>query len=130
RRCKQLNKEIIVEKTPVHIHKIDKIFTLFKNAKIILMMRDGRDVACSIRERTGNFEKGIERWIVDNSVGFNYWNDPRVKVIKLEDLTEYPSDVLKQTCDFIGIDFESEMIQGQGKKEKLYYTDKIPTKND
>lgn len=128
--AKRLNKSIIVEKTPSHIHRIDNIFSTVKNARIILMLRDGRDVACSIKERTGDFNKGINRWIEDNEIGYVYWNDERVMVVRLEDLTANSKDVLKDICDFIKIDFESEMITKQGSKPKLYYTDKIPDRYD
>lgn len=127
---KSLKKEIIVEKTPTHIHKIGKILTLFPKSKIILMLRDGRDVACSIRERTGDLKKGIERWVLDNSEGSNFWKDPRVKVVKLEDLTEKPDAILLEVCTFIGVKYEPHMIQKQGVEEKLYYTDEISSKKE
>lgn len=128
--AQRLNKSIIVEKTPSHIHRIDNIFSTVKNARIILMLRDGRDVACSIKERTGDFNRGINRWIEDNEIGYVYWNDERVMVVRLEDLTANSKDVLKDICDFIRIEFEHGMIAKQGSKPKLYYTDKIPDKND
>lgn len=124
-KSKSLNKKIIIEKTPTHIHKLDKMLTLFPKAKVILMLRDGRDVACSIRERSGNFHKGIERWIEDNSEGYKFWNNDRVKVVKLEKLTEEPNNLLSEICAFIEIKYESNMIEKQGKGEKLYYTDKV-----
>ena len=57
-------------------------------AQFILMLRDGRDVACSFKNRQveEEFSKIVERWIYDNLAGLQYWNDSRVKVVKYENL--------------------------------------------
>ena len=89
------------------------------------MMRDGRDVACSIKERTGSFEKGIDRWISDNESGYKFWNDSRVRVVKLEDLTADADSILAEVCYFIGVKYQHEMLMKQGVTPKMYYTDKI-----
>jgi len=36
------------EKTPLHVHRIDYILTHFPKAKIVHILRDGRDVICSL----------------------------------------------------------------------------------
>jgi len=54
-------KKRFVEKTPAHIHRMGKILRICPDAKIICMLRDGRDVACSFKAR-GSFSEGIRRW--------------------------------------------------------------------
>lgn len=75
-----------VEKTPRHIHHIGRILKWHPDARILLMIRDGRDVACSIRERAGSLEKGIRRWVEDNLAGKEYWKHPNVHLVKYDDL--------------------------------------------
>jgi hypothetical protein len=58
-----------VEKTLKHILHIGRILKWCPDAKIVLLMRDGRDVAYSIKKRTGSLEEGIRRWQEDNLVG-------------------------------------------------------------
>ena len=66
------------------------------------MLRDGRDVAFSIKDRTGSFEQGISGWVNDNLAGFPYWDDSRVKVIKYKNLVKNLQIPLQEVGDFIG----------------------------
>lgn len=84
------NKIYWVEKTPRHINYLGEIFDLLPNSKVIYMVRDGRDVAISMKKRFNNIDTGIERWIHDNSNGLKYINDDRVIVLKLEDFVINP----------------------------------------
>ena len=58
-----------VEKTPRHIYRVGEILRYFPEGKVVLMLRDGRDVACSIRDRYGSLEAGVSRWMEDNRAG-------------------------------------------------------------
>jgi len=95
----------------MHILHLPKIFSYCPNCRVILMLRDGRDVACSIKERTGSFEQGVSRWVNDNLAGFPYWNDYRVKVVKYENLVEYPQTSLREVCNFLGEEYTEEMLK-------------------
>ncbi len=48
------------EKTPKPIQHIDKILNWISDAKIIIILRNGRDVAYSIKQRIGSLAKGPE----------------------------------------------------------------------
>lgn len=98
-----------VEKTPLHIQHISKIFRKRPNAKVLLILRDGRDVADSIRARKGSFEAGIRRWLKDNSAGEPWWNDPRVMVLKYEDLIKDFDETSHKTLAFLGEDYSDEV---------------------
>ena len=84
------------------------------------MLRDGRDVACSIKDRTGSFEQGISRWVHNNLAGFPYWGDSRVKVVKYEDLVKYSQTTLQEVCDFIGEEYTQEMLKYNEKPRDWY----------
>ena len=60
-----------VEKTPKHVHYIDNIYDVFPKSKIIIITRDGRNVACILKERKGSFVLGMKRWIRENVVWFS-----------------------------------------------------------
>ena len=77
-------KRRVVEKTPKHIQCIGKILKWSPEAKIIIIVRDGRDVAYSIKQRTGSLEEGIQRWMDDNLSAKEFWNHPNVYLVKYD----------------------------------------------
>ena len=99
-----------VEKTPAHVRMIGRIFTRYPDAKVLFVVRDGRDVAISIRKRLGNFEKGLRRWIDDNRHGMAWTNDPRVMMVRYEDLVKQYDETMPRICTFIGEVFEEGLI--------------------
>jgi Sulfotransferase family len=118
------NKMRWVEKTPAHIHSIEDLFKLCPDARIIIIIRDGRDVACSIQDRTGSLEIGVQRWIKDNKIGQAFWPHPQVYRFKYEDLIEDFEKTMTAILHFMGEKFEERLIE-YDKKPKLYYAGEI-----
>ena len=104
-----------VEKTPSHINRIGDILHFCPDAKIILMVRDGRDVAHSMASMysPGRFDMNVsmcaKRWVDDNRNGQKYWDHPNVKVVKYEDTIIDFEKTLTSVLDFMGEKYESEM---------------------
>ena len=98
-----------VEKTPGHIRHLDKIFTWKPKAKVIIMLRDGRDVAASFKKRHGDLKQGIERWVNDNEVLEKYENHSNVKVVKYEDLIVDFENTLKDIISFLDEPYEEDL---------------------
>jgi hypothetical protein len=116
-----------VEKTPNHVRKIERIFSIFPNARIILMIRDGRDVVCSLKKRKGEFdefEKAVLRWLNDNLEGKSYWFHPSVKLIRLEELVKNPQALLKEVCDFLDEEPQVEQMLNYYKSDRIFYDPK------
>ena len=91
-----------VEKTPRHILHIGKILRWSPKAKIILLVRDGRDVAYSLKQRHGDLKRGIHRWMSDNAAGKKYWKHPRVYVIRYEDIISNFEHSISELLKFLG----------------------------
>ncbi len=113
-----------VEKTPRHIFHIAKILRWRPGAKIILIIRDGRDVAWSIKQRTGNLEEGITRWCRDNQAGKAHWGNQDVYVLKYEDLITDFEATLKGVLSFLGEEYYGEM-KNYDQTPKKWYSRKI-----
>jgi len=114
------NKKLFVEKTPSHVRQLDKIFTTFPQAKVIVLVRDGRDVALSLEKRTENLQESISRWISDNECWVNeFTDDKRLIHIKLEDFTQNPKDILKEICEHVNITYDDNMLD-YSNKEYVY----------
>jgi hypothetical protein len=118
------NKNRWVEKTPKHIYSIPLLRKLIPGCKFIIILRDGRDVACSIEARYGSLEKGILRWMEDNRRGEAFWKDPDVYVLKYEDIVEDIRKAMTGLLAFVGEDFEEQVLRSH-EKPKYYYSRKI-----
>jgi len=113
-----------VEKTPKHIYRLNEIFQYFPDGKILLLLRDGRDVACSIQDRRGNLEAGIDRWIKDNQAGQKFWNHPNVYLVRYENLVIDFEKTVRSVIDFVGEQFEDSLCSYY-KSPRYFFTYRI-----
>ena len=95
-----------VEKTPEHIHRLGGILGRLKTAKVIIMIRDGRDVAASLFARTSQLRDSISRWKNDNKIALNFANHPCVLLVKYEDMVVKFKETATRVFDFIGEEYE------------------------
>jgi len=113
------------DKTPNNVRAVSTILTQFPNARFVHLIRDGRDVACSLRnhprEKIINgkvianrvnrpISQCAARWLHDTSAGLVYREHPRYIELNYEKLVEDPESSLKKLCDFIGEEFEPRML--------------------
>jgi hypothetical protein len=104
-----------VEKTPQHVMRLKHILGVFPKAKIIHIIRDGRDCYCSSKSH-----KYIpQRKSVDCFA--KYWrrclkgrllcgDDPRIYDIRYEDLAMKPEAKLAELMEFLGNKFEPQQL--------------------
>jgi len=114
------------EKTPTNVLRLDYIFRHFPRSKFIHMIRDGRDVACSLR----NFPKSkmvdgkivpvnsnnpldecIERWVHDVEAGRRWAGDQRYMEVKYEGLVLNAEETLKKVLGFLGEPYDERVLR-------------------
>lgn len=103
-----------VEKTPRHVRALPRLFALSPLAKVVAMVRDPRDVVASYIERlhaskvprTAAFEEGLHRWIIDVAYVAEWTQDPRVLVVRYEDLIAQPKAELDRVFAFLGLKYD------------------------
>lgn len=88
--CGRSGARVLVEKTPKHILSLELIFEHFPSSKVVLIYRDGRDVALSLARR---FKYSLDnpsamcaaatRWVRDNRAAKPHLTDPRVVTVSL-----------------------------------------------
>ena len=103
-------KTLVCEKTPRHVYRIDEIKRRFPNARFVAMVRDGRDVACSIKKRSGSLEGGIKRWREDNTELLKHENDDHVHRVRYEDLIEDKEGTMAGVLAFLGQEYTDEVF--------------------
>ena len=124
--CQTEGKTRWAEKTPPHIFQIHRLLAFRPKTQIILMLRDGRDVVCSLKPRMGYaaFEDRLDRWIYDNMAGQPYWQHPQVKVVKYDDIVTTTEATLRDLCHFLGEEYSPQLLDYH-KTEHRWYSDKI-----
>ena len=105
------------EKTPQNIRHLDWIAERFPRASFVHIIRDGRDVVCSMRTHPdwrwvdGAWQKVLverpiawyaRRWLDDTAAGMAWRGDARYVQIRYEDLVADPASVLREVCAVIG----------------------------
>ncbi len=117
------------EKTPRNIGRIGEIFRCFPEARFVHVLRDGRDVACSLRTHPRHRVKNgklvprdtwkriagcARRWRDDIEGSRPFWSDPRFHTVRYEDLVLNPRPVLEKLMAFLGEPWDEVMLEHAG----------------
>jgi hypothetical protein len=113
------------EKTPRNIGRIGEIFRVFPASRFVHVLRDGRDVACSLRTHPRHrvvdgrlVPTGIRRpiagcarrWVRDIEGSRRWWGDARFHTVRYEDLVRSPRPLLERLMVFLGEDWDEAML--------------------
>jgi len=116
------------DKTPMNTLYLDWIGTVFPRSKFIHIIRDGRDVASSYlkMERYNTILEAANRWInsIESAQSFGSKIKENYMELRYEELVTKPEEVIKDTCDFLDIDYDSKMLDHTKQVKKLGDTDK------
>ena len=120
------NAERIVEKTPHNVLVMKELGEIFPNAKFLHVIRDGRDVACSLVKREWKDFNGKPIWYVQNlENAVKYWKQTiikgiqdskadylkgRVKIVKYEDLVVSPEGNMKDILEFLNEPWDKKVL--------------------
>lgn len=122
---RKAGKQRWAEKTPRNISRIGEIFRCFPEARFVHVLRDGRDVACSLRTHPRHkvvdgklvpldtwkpISGCARRWVQDIEGSRKWWGDPRFHAVRYEDLVLDPRPVLERLMAFIGEDWDEAML--------------------
>jgi hypothetical protein len=114
-----------VEKTPLNIHHLAWIRAHFPEAPIIHLVRDGRDVVCSMRQhpdrrwvdgrwvlsdRRRSVTECARRWASSTGAGMAFRSDPGYLEVRYEDLVGDPTAALTALLRFLGEPVDDAVI--------------------
>lgn len=126
----------VIEKTPLHLEHMPEIFAIFPDARFVHIVRDSRNTISSLLETTF----APTRWLFWYT---QYWNyalslsdrfskqyPDTILTVRYETLVEDTSSTLQGICEFLGIQFEGEMVAGfSTQQERNVLIDREPWKN-
>jgi len=110
-----LGKERWGDKTPFYVSEVDVLWKVFPDARIVHLVRDGRDVAVSQRkiEWAGNSIPRLAhdwRWKVTVCHKVGSVRSDQFMELRYEDLVRDPAENLRLICEFLDEDFAPEML--------------------
>lgn len=90
------------------------IMTLFPDAKIIHIIRDGRATAASHSKRAHeHILLAAQKWVDGNTaalVNQQLFGDSQHLILKYEDLLRFPEKTARELCTFLEIPFDQKML--------------------
>jgi hypothetical protein len=104
-------KTIWCEKTGSNAYCMEQIFSLYPHARVVHLVRDGRDVVCSIKRRGGSPYHAISHWLYNVSAAIRWRGDERYLEVRYEDLVAQPQRTVEQICAHVGVAFEPAMLE-------------------
>lgn len=113
------------DKTPGYVRHIRLLDGIFHDARIIHLIRDGRDVACSLRSvpwYDGTIADCARYWrrLVEKGRRDGQRLDKkRYLEVRYEELVNDPELILGDVCHFIGEQFEPQMLRYYSRTEDL-----------
>ncbi|MEL6969235.1 MAG: sulfotransferase [Bacteroidota bacterium] len=124
---KRKGKCIFGEKTPNHAYYLPAISALLPNARIILLYRHPLDIVCSLAQALLKSEArvGVSLWAAQFEAaslvrralaGMRKFKEATtLDYIELEyaDLVTEPEDTIKTLCEFLDVEYETQMLQFQ-----------------
>jgi protein-tyrosine sulfotransferase len=119
-----VGKSLWADKTARNVHRFPAIARSFKNVRFLHVIRDGRDVVCSLRthpkrRRVGDqlllsgvqmpLKDCIDRWRLAITDGLRMSAHPAYKEVRYEDLVLDTESTLRDVCGFLGVEYEPAM---------------------
>lgn len=116
---------VIGDKNNYFIHRLEKIKQIWPEAQYILLVRDGRDVACSYLELATldsaspykpklpvTIEDIATEWSINNEQMLKFFESVGISfmVIKFEDLLLNTEYTLTSVCSFLAIPYDQDML--------------------
>lgn len=123
--CHSAGKKRWAEKTPANLLNLDYIFQTFPHARFIHIIRDGRDVVCSLRTHPRHkvidgelvpvktwkpMDEVANVWASNIKTSRKYLGDPRYCEIRYESLVLDTEKTLTQMLEFVGEPWDPNML--------------------
>lgn len=120
------DKQRWAEKTPDNIFYVDFINELFPSCKFINVIRDGRDVVCSFKERWGRktIFYAIKTWNRSIDLTYQYrtrFTKDRYLEIRYEQLVSNAEEETKKIMEFLGEPWTSELLEHHKKQHDFWF---------
>jgi hypothetical protein len=103
------------DKTPHYVHHVDHLLVLWPRARFVVLVRDGRDVALSLRRMPfgpNNAWAAAPWWARGIRAGeaAQEAHPDAVLTVRYEDLARRPTEHVPRICEFLGLHYSDDML--------------------
>ena len=111
----RFGKERWGDKTPHYVHHVDRLLEIWPEARVVVLVRDGRDVTLSLRRMPfgpNNAWAAGQWWARGIRAGRRAERDHpgRVATVRYEDLVRDPPAEVARVCAFLGLRYTDAML--------------------
>ncbi len=129
----RFGKTVWAEKTPENVLRFPFVRKHFPNAHLVHVIRDGRDVVCSLRrqrwfkvreaERStlAALEYAVDYWAERVEAGLRFRGHPLYHEVKYENLIESPDETLRTLFDGLTIDWHPSLLEASDGDARPHY---------
>lgn len=114
--ARSLGFNALLEKTPKHVHCVDRIRSTIENPVFIALIRNPLDSCASLKARYGCIERPAERWVMDNTAVSEHFDDPDFLVLKYEEICTEPKDQFERMFAHCGLSFDQMVLNSGAPK--------------
>jgi len=118
-------KRIWADKTPENICRLSFVWRHFPAARFVHVIRDGRDVACSLRRQSwmklgerdalATLVRCGEYWLDRVTIRRSVKGDPRYIELRYEELVREPEKALRPVLKFLGLDWSERIVSSDAE---------------
>jgi hypothetical protein len=103
------------DKTPHYVHHVDHLLAVWPRARFVVLVRDGRDVALSLRRMPfgpNNAWAAAPWWARGIRAGEQAQSahPDQVLTVRYEDLAQAPAEVVPRICEFVELRYTPDML--------------------
>lgn len=103
------------DKTPAYIGHIDRLAAIWPDARFVVLVRDGRDVALSVMKvpfGANNVWAAARSWASAIRAGREAARryPGRVLTVRYEDLVAHPAEEVPKVCAFLALEYSPDML--------------------
>ena len=110
RPMEEASKNIWVEKSPTNVYGMRAFLEVYPKGHGIVVLRDGRDVLCSLMKRGFGLARAASIWVVEAATTLALGKHPRVHLLRYEDLVADPRGTLTGLMDFLKLDASIDQL--------------------
>jgi sulfotransferase family protein len=104
------------DKTPAYLHGLDEVLTVWPLARVVVLVRDARDVALSVTALPfgpNNAYAAAQWWArgIRRGLEAELRHPENVLSLRYEDLVAEPEARVQEVCDHLGLGYNSDMLE-------------------